>query len=330
VGDEITAKVDESTRRATAANHTATHLLQAALRSILGDHIKQSGSLVSPDRLRFDFTHFAKVDPQVLRQVEKIVNGLIRDNLPVTSQEMALTEAMATGATAVFDERYGERVRVLAIGGVSRELCGGTHVKQTGNIGTFKIIHEAAIAAGVRRIEALTAQAAIDHLLAGEDNLNHVSGLLKTPPSQVGEKLEKLLHDHRELERKIGELQEKLTARDSSELVRQARVLNGVTILSLKMPGLGPKELRTLGDQLRRHLSSGIILLGSEGQGKANLLCLVSPDLTDRFSAADLVCRLAPLVGGSGGGRKDLAQAGGPNPAGLEAALARLSSLVGG
>ncbi len=328
VGDILNLQVDQTRRRAIEANHSATHLLQAALKSLLGNHVKQSGSLVAADRLRFDFSHFSRIEETDLRRVEEMVNDFIRMNLIVDTQVMPLDQAVKTGATAVFDEKYGQEVRVLQMGPVSRELCGGTHVKQTGDIGLFKILHESAIAAGVRRIEAVTGAAAIAYVQTIEGQMKQAAQLLKTNPAELVERVERLLKQQKDLERQLEQSKALMAAKDSADLVNQARVVNGIRVLAVRVEVREPKELRDFGDKLRDRLQSGIILLGSATSDKANLLCLVTPDLTSRYQAGKLIREIAPLVGGSGGGRDELAQAGGSRPEGLDAALEKLFELV--
>ncbi len=328
VGDALNLEVEEERRRAIEANHSATHLLHAALKSLLGDHVKQSGSLVTALRLRFDFSHFSRIEEEYLAAVEDQVNRVIRQNLAVDSAVMPIEQAIKTGATVVFDEKYGDNVRLVQMGPASLELCGGTHVKRTGDIGIIKILHESAIAAGVRRIEALTGQAALDHLRATDNELKRAAGLLKALPAELSERVAKQLRQQKDLERELEQLKGKLAARDSAELINQARNINGVRVLSVRVEVRDVKEMRDFGDKLRDRLKSGIILLGSAHDGKANLLCLVTKDLTSRYHAGQLIREIAPLVGGSGGGRDELAQAGGANPQGLDAALGKLYELI--
>lgn len=328
VGDGATLTVDREARRATEANHSATHLLQAAIKHILGDHIKQSGSLVDAERLRFDFTHFSRIDDNDLRRIETLANEFIRGNFPVETMVLPIADAIKTGATAVFDERYGDVVRVVTMGEVSKELCGGTHVAKTGNIGLIKITHESSIAAGVRRIEAVTGKEAFTYLCKLEDEVKRTGNLMKTGAFEVAERVEKLLKNQRDLEQEIEVLKGKLAARDSADLLSQARDIKGIPVLACQVVVADVKTLRDLGDKLRDRLRSGIILLGSKGDGKAMLLCLVTADLTDRYHAGKIIKEIAPLVGGSGGGRADMAQAGGPHPDKLEQAIARIGDLI--
>ena len=328
MGDEILLKVDNEARRATEANHSGTHLLQAALKQVLGEHVKQSGSLVNADHLRFDFTHFSKIEEEELARVEALANRMIRANVPVETAVMPLAEAVKTGATAVFDEKYGETVRVVGMGSFSRELCGGTHVKRTGEIGFLKIVHESAIAAGVRRIEAVTGNAAVAHVRRAGDELRKTAGLLRIGLLETADRTEKLLRRERELEKEIEALKGKLAAKDSGDLMGRVRQIHGIDVLATVVEASDVKTLRDLGDKLRDRLRSGIILLGSRADGKAMLLCLVTKDLNDRYHAGKIIQAIAPLVGGSGGGRPDMAQAGGPKPDLLEKALDKLPDLL--
>jgi len=327
-GDTVDLNVADEKRRATEANHSGTHLLQAALKMVLGEHVKQSGSLVNAERLRFDFTHFSRIEEGELARVETLVNRMIRTNAPVETAVMPLDEAVKTGATAVFDEKYGVTVRVVKMTGFGSELCGGTHVARTGDIGFFKIVHESAVAAGVRRIEAVTGKRAVDHAQLIENELRKTAGLLKIGLLETADRTEKLLHRERELEKEIESLKGKLAAKDSGDLMGHVRKINGVDVLAAVVEASDVKTLRDFGDKLRDRLRSGVILLGSKAEGKAMLLCLVTKDLTDRYHAGNIIKAVAPLVGGSGGGRPDMAQAGGPKPEFLERALEKLPELL--
>jgi alanyl-tRNA synthetase len=336
-GDSVELQVFDEERRATEANHSATHLLQAALKQVLGEHVKQSGSLVNAERLRFDFTHFSRIEEEELVRIEELANRMIRENVPVETAVMPLAEAVKTGATAVFDEKYGETVRVVQMGKkdkmgtiveFSKELCGGTHVARTGDIGFLKIVHESAVAAGVRRIEAVTGKTAVVHVRRLEDELRKAAGLLKIGLFETAERTEKLLKRERELEREIEALKRKLAAKDSGDLMERVRQINGVDVLATVVEASDVKTLRDFGDKLRDRLRSGIILLGSRADGKAMLLCLVTKDLTDRYHAGKIIQSIAPLVGGKGGGRPDMAQAGGPKSELLEQALEKLPDLL--
>ncbi|OGP81661.1 MAG: alanine--tRNA ligase [Deltaproteobacteria bacterium RBG_16_58_17] len=327
-GDLVSLAVDDETRRATEANHSGTHILQAALKAVLGEHVKQSGSLVNAERLRFDFTHFSKIEEEELARVESEANRMIRANVSVSTVVLPLAEAVKTGATAVFDEKYGETVRVVGMGEFSRELCGGTHVQRTGAIGFLKIVHESSVAAGVRRIEALTGRGAVAHVRRLEDELRNAASLLKAGLLETAERTGKVLRCQHELEREIDALKGKLAARDSSDLMSRVRQINGINVLATVVEASDVKTLRDFGDKLRDRLRSGVILLGSRADGKAMLLCLVTKDLTDRYHAGKIIQSIAPLVGGSGGGRPDMAQAGGQRPEHLEEAIERLRDLL--
>jgi len=328
LGDRVLLKVDVESRRAIEANHSATHILQAAIRTVLGDHVKQSGSLVSAERLRFDFTHFSRIEEDDLRRIETLANDFIRGNFPVTTVVLSLTEAVKTGATAVFDEKYGDVVRVVQMGEVSKELCGGTHVARTGDVGLLKITSESSIAAGVRRIEAVTGREAFRYIARLEEEVKKTANLLKAGAFEIAGRVEKILKNQRDLERDIDLLKGKLAARDSGDLLGQARDIKGVRVLAAVVEAADVKTLRELGDQLRDRLRSGIILLGTKNEGKAMLLCLVTADLKERYHAGKIIKEIAPIVGGSGGGRPDMAQAGGPQPEKLEAAIARIGELI--
>ena len=328
VGDTVHLVVDEARRKAAEANHSGTHILQAALKAVLGDHIKQAGSLVSPERLRFDFMHFSRVGDEEMERIETLANQYISQNIPLSADILPLEEAMKTGATAVFGERYGEEVRIVRIGDVSMELCGGTHVARTGDIGLLKIIHESSVAAGVRRIEALTGEEAVRYVRNMENELREAANLLKANPFELAERTEKLLRHQRDLEKEIEALRAKLTTRDSSDLLSNVRKIKGVPVLAALVEAADAKTLRDFGDRVRDRLPSGIILLGSETEGKAMLLCVVTKDLTARYHAGRIIKEIAPLVGGSGGGRPDMAQAGGPKPENLEQALAKLQEML--
>ena len=328
VGEAADLKVAVGERNATARNHTATHLLQAALKQVLGDHVKQAGSLVTPDRLRFDFTHFSAMMSEEVRRVEDIVNSYIMQNDDVHAQEMAVQEAMESGATALFGEKYGDRVRVVRVGGVSSELCGGTHVYAAGDIGFFKIISETGIAAGVRRIEAQTGTGALAFVRQLEDEQKRISVLVKAEGSDPAEKVEKLMVRQKELQREIEVLQARLNAAKSGDLLSGMREVNGVKVVAVKVEASDSKALRELADTLKERLGSGILAMGSEIDGKAALLVAVSSDLVTRYKAGDLIKKLAPIIGGSGGGRPELAQAGGSEPSRIGMALEQIYGLI--
>ncbi|HTP64395.1 MAG TPA: alanine--tRNA ligase, partial [Geobacteraceae bacterium] len=307
-GDAADLKVTLSTRSATARNHTATHLLQSALRRILGDHVKQAGSLVSVDRLRFDFTHFSAMTADEIARVEDMVNGYIMDNDPVTTNQMQITEAIEAGATALFDEKYGDAVRVVRVGDVSMELCGGTHVRAAGDIGLFKVVAETGIAAGVRRIEALTGAGALAFIRQMEEEQRAVAALLKAEGGNPLERLERLLARQKELQREVESLQARLNAAASGDLLAQVVEVRGVKLLAVKVAVEDVKALRDLSDTLKDRIGEGVVVLGAAIGGKANLLVAVTKGLIATVKAGDIIKQLAPLIGGSGGGKPELAQ----------------------
>jgi alanyl-tRNA synthetase len=328
VGDRVALKVDVGKRRAIEAHHSGTHILNAALRAVLGDHVKQSGSYVNNERLRFDFTHFSKIEEDELERIETLANDIIRANYAVETRVLPREEAMKTGATAVFDEKYGEEVRIVAMGDASMELCGGTHVARTGDIGFLKIIHESAIAAGVRRIEAVAGREAVKYVHMIESELKHVASLLKTNPSDIAERIEKQMKHQRDLEKELEGLRGKLAAKDSSDLLDVIKEIKGIPVLATLVDAADVKTLRDFGDKVRDKMGSGVILLGSQADDKAMLLCLVTKDLTNRYHAGNIIKEIAPIVGGSGGGRPDMAQAGGSKPENLKQAIERLETLI--
>jgi alanyl-tRNA synthetase len=328
IGATANLTVDPERRKAIAANHSGTHILQAALKAVLGDHIKQSGSLVNAERLRFDFTHFSKISDEELRRVETIANDMIRKNLTVQTEVCTLEDALKTGATAVFDEKYGATVRIVKMGEMSMELCGGTHVERTGDIGLLKIVHESAIAAGVRRIEAVTGREAVLHIQKAEEELQQTAGLFKAGHFEVYDRAEKLLKNVRELEKEIEGLKGKLAAKDSGDLMNRVREIAGVNVLAEEVNISDAKTLRDFGDKLRDKMASGIILLGSKADDKAMLLCMITKDLAGKYHAGNIIKELAPIVGGKGGGRPDMAQAGGSQPENLSQVFPALEKLL--
>jgi alanyl-tRNA synthetase len=328
VGDNVHLIVDLERRRAIQANHSGTHILQAALKAVLGDHIKQSGSLVNDERLRFDFTHFSKITDEEMRRIEEIANDIIRKNVDVATRICDLEDALKTGATAVFDEKYGATVRLVKMGDKSMELCGGTHVARTGDIGLLKVLHESAIAAGVRRIEAVTGRQAFAYFQQAEEELKKAAGLLKANPSELAERTERLLKHTRDLEKEIEALKGKLAAKDSGDLLSQVKEIGGVKVLATEVSISDAKTLRDFGDKLRDKLESGIILLAAKADDKALLLCMVTKDLAGKFHAGNIIKELAPIVGGKGGGRPDMAQAGGTQPENLGNIFPALEKLL--
>ena len=327
-GMEASLRVDQGRRRATALNHTATHLLQAILREVLGDHVHQAGSLVSPERLRFDFTHFAPIEREDLERIEALVNEKVRENLKVETKIMQVEEALQTGAMALFGEKYGERVRVVMVSDFSSELCGGTHTSRTGDIGLFKILNETGVAAGVRRIEALTGEGAYRFVKEEERELWEIASSLKSIPGELSLKMERWLQRQRELEREILSLQDKLSHQEISDLLSLIREVKGVKVLSAKVDGKDPKRMREFVDQMKVKIGSGIILLGGRSQDKVTLIMGVTADLTNRFSANDLIKKIALHVQGTGGGRPDFAQAGGTKTEKLDEALKAIDNLI--
>ena len=329
LGDTIEALVDKEKRKATALNHTATHLLHTALREILGDHVKQAGSLVAPDRFRFDFSHFTQVGHEKLKEVESLVNSYIRENLPVSSEELPKDEAMKRGAMAIFEERYGERVRLVRVGdGLSMELCGGTHTGRTGDIGLFKIISEGAVGANVRRIEAVTGRAALKHVQVQDDDLRLIASALKTSPDQIKDRVDRLLKEQKQKERELETLRTKFLSSESGDLLSGIKEISGTRVLAREVGAESPKELREIADRIKEKLKSGVIVLGSKKAGKALLICVVTKDLNDRYHAGEIIRRLSEAVGGKGGGRKDMAQGGGSNPEALGRALDSLDHII--
>lgn len=329
-GDRVTARVEEGRRRALRRSHTATHLLHRTLKNALGNHVSQAGSLVAPDRLRFDFTHFAALEPEQLREMEERINRLIWDNLPVTASITTLAEAQHLGAEALFGEKYDrDAVRMIIIGDFSKELCGGTHAAATGEIGAFRLLGEEGIGAGVRRIEAATGREAY-HLAAEETRrLQAMALVLRTAPGQVEDRLHDLLEEHRNLEKANLELKQRLVSNQAGLLAGQGRQVDGVTILSTAVEADSLDTLRLYLDELKRSLASAVVVLGAVHDGRVLLVGGVTPDLVERgIHANKIVAAVAKQVGGGGGGRPDLAQAGGKDPAGLPAALQSVEPLV--
>jgi alanyl-tRNA synthetase len=329
VGDRVDLQVAER-RNDTALNHTATHLLQAAMKKVLGEHVKQAGSAVDHNRLRFDFTHFSPLTHGEICTIEQLVNAEIRRNTPVATALLGREQAVAEGATALFGEKYGEEVRVVSIGDFSKELCGGTHARRTGDIGLFKIVMETGIAAGVRRIEAVTGAGALHWVQELARQATAISGVISGPIEGAVDKIQGMLKRQKELERQIANLNASMALSDLDQLLAAAVVIDGMQVIAGQVPLDSPKTLREIGDKVRDKLSSGIIVLGGEFDGKAALLAMVSKDLTARIKAGDLVSRVAAVVGGKGGGRPDMAQAGGPMPDKLEEAIGSVPSIIKG
>ncbi|EEV5863883.1 alanine--tRNA ligase [Escherichia coli] len=328
VGDAVQADVDEARRARIRLNHSATHLMHAALRQVLGTHVSQKGSLVNDKVLRFDFSHNEAMKPEEIRAVEDLVNAQIRRNLPIETNIMDLEAAKAKGAMALFGEKYDERVRVLSMGDFSTELCGGTHASRTGDIGLFRIISESGTAAGVRRIEAVTGEGAIASVHADSDRLSEVAHLLKGDSNNLADKVRSVLERTRQLEKELQQLKEQAAAQESANLSSKAIDVNGVKLLVSELSGVEPKMLRTMVDDLKNQLGSTIIVLATVAEGKVSLIAGVSKDVTDRVKAGELIGMVAQQVGGKGGGRPDMAQAGGTDAAALPAALASVKGWV--
>ena len=326
-GDKLIAVVDRPLRAATMRNHTATHLLHAALRQTLGTHVRQEGSVVEPGRLRFDFRHYTAMTENELSEVERLVNQQILANTEVVTDIMDLNRALATGAMALFGEKYGESVRVVSIPGFSRELCGGTHVSRTGDIGLLKIVYEGSISAGVRRIEALTGEAALERFQSASAQLAQAGKLLHTSESSVLEHMEKLLEHQKTLERQLDALKAQLARRQIENL--EGRKINGATVIAEKLEGLDSKQLRTVADTLRNKWGSAVIVIASVNDSSVSIISAVSKDLTAKVQAGKLVGEVAKAVGGKGGGRPDMAEGAGKNPDALPAALAGVYQQVG-
>ncbi|EPY6837875.1 alanine--tRNA ligase [Klebsiella pneumoniae] len=328
VGDAVQADVDEARRQRIRLNHSATHLMHAALRQVLGTHVAQKGSLVNDKALRFDFSHFEAMKPEEIRAVEDLVNAQIRRNLAIETNIMDIDAARASGAMALFGEKYDDRVRVLRMGDFSTELCGGTHAARTGDIGLFRITSESGTAAGVRRIEAVTGEGAMVILHAQSDQLNDIAQLLKGDSHNLGEKVRAALERTRQLEKELQQLKEQAAAQESANLSSKAEEINGVKLLVSELTGVEPKMLRTMVDDLKNQLGSTIVVLATVADGKVSLIAGVSKDVTDRVKAGELVGMVAQQVGGKGGGRPDMAQAGGTDASALPAALASVKGWV--
>ncbi|MEX0516570.1 alanine--tRNA ligase [Raoultella planticola] len=328
VGDALEADVDRARRQRIRLNHSATHLMHAALRQVLGTHVAQKGSLVNDKALRFDFSHFEAMKPEEIRAVEDLVNAQIRRNLPVETNIMDIDAARESGAMALFGEKYDDRVRVLSMGDFSTELCGGTHASRTGDIGLFRITSESGTAAGVRRIEAVTGEGAIAYLHAQSDLLGDIAQLLKGDSHNLGDKVRAALERTRLLEKELQQLKEQAAAQESANLSNKAEEINGVKLLVSELAGVEPKMLRTMVDDLKNQLGSTVVVLATVADGKVSLIAGVSKDVTDRVKAGELVGMVAQQVGGKGGGRPDMAQAGGTDASALPAALASVKGWV--
>ena len=327
-GDSLTLRIDKFNRKNTALNHSATHLLHAALKEVLGEHIKQAGSLVAPDRLRFDYTHFSPLTEKERHKTESLVNEKIRDNIQVSTKEMEIEEALKEGAMALFGEKYGDRVRVVSVSGFSKELCGGTHVSATGDIGLFRIVSEGGIASGVRRIEAVTGAAAYHKVNSEHESLSTIRSVLKAPANEELSKVKKLLEKNRELEKEILLLKEKIVSGKDSSEEDDIQKMGGISFLIKNLDGTDAKTLRTYIDNAKNKLKSGIVVAGSVADGKVAMAAGVTKDLTKKFHAGDIIKEIAVIVGGSGGGRPDMAQAGGTHTDKLDEALKKAEEII--
>ncbi|MGZ8394846.1 MAG: DHHA1 domain-containing protein, partial [Nitrospira sp.] len=325
-GERLQLSVNRRTRQDAARNHTATHLVHAALRDLLGPHVKQYGSLVAPNRLRFDFAHFRPLASRDIDEIESLVNEQVRYDQAVQTDVMGVQEAVAGGALAFFGDKYGDQVRVVHIDTFSKELCGGTHCRRTGEIGLFRIVSESGVAAGVRRIECLTGSGASDSVKRLEADVRELSDLLKVAPAEVVSRARKLTEQLKDKERELAEVKLKMASTSSGDA--QAREINGVQVHVQRTDGLDVNGMRALADQLRDKLRSGVVALGAANDGKVSLLVVVTKDLVGRLKAGELIKEMATDVGGTGGGRPEMAQAGGKNPEGLGAALEKVFGLV--
>jgi alanyl-tRNA synthetase len=328
IGDELRAEVAAPERLSTQRNHTATHLLQAALRQVLGTHVKQAGSVVEPPRLRFDFTHYAAVDTAEIAEIERLVNHQILRNTQVSTKVMAIDEAISTGAMALFGEKYGEEVRVVSIPDFSKELCGGTHVSRTGDIGVFKITSESSISAGVRRIEAVTGEGAVHQYQQFTDAIHRISGALRVSEPELVAQVDRILEEKRLQERQIEHLKTRIAQSLARDLESKARNKNGVRYLVAQVESLDRQQMRSLADTLRNKLKSAVVVLSSAEDGAVAIVAAVTPDLTKKIQAGNLVRTLAQAVGGKGGGRPDMAEGGGKDPSALPHALDTIAAEI--
>ncbi|MEK7712796.1 MAG: alanine--tRNA ligase, partial [Nitrospirota bacterium] len=326
VWDRVTCRVDTRRRKAIMSNHTATHLLQASLQNIIGEHVKQAGSLVAPDRLRFDFTHFFPISRDEIRSIEDTVNQKILENINVEISVMDIKDAVASGATALFGEKYGETVRVVKVPGVSSELCGGTHCKATGDIGPFVIVSEGSVASGIRRIEALTGMSAFDYFRKEDEELRKISDMLKT--EKPFERVEKLLADMKEMEREAERLKGRAASESSAALIEKAMDIGGTKVISCRVDGLEKKDLRILADNLKDKLGSGVIVLASAMNGEAAFLSMVTKDLTKKIKAGEILKKVAEIAGGRGGGKPEMAEGGTKDIAKLDKALEAVYDII--
>ncbi len=328
IGDEVQSAVFADKRKATMNNHSATHLLHSALKQVLGTHVQQKGSLVAPDRLRFDFSHDSSLDHDEIREIEIIVNNQIQENHPVTSTWMEIDEAKAQGAEALFGEKYDDNVRVIEMGETSLELCGGTHVERTGDIGLFRIIHESSIASGVRRIEALTSEQAVAQMQSDASVVAQMARLLHTSASELEEKIQLLMQNSRKLERQVSDLKAQLATGGASSAELPIKTFGDVNLLTTRHDEVDAKDLRKILAKMQHKVPSGIIVIGSVNKGKATLMCAVSADLTDRYHAGKIISEISPIVDGKGGGKPHMAQGGGSKAENIDNALAAVAQII--
>ncbi|MCM1236032.1 MAG: DHHA1 domain-containing protein, partial [Ruminococcus flavefaciens] len=328
-GDTVTLQVAEENRQSTCKNHSATHLLQKALRQVLGSHVEQAGSYVDAERLRFDFSHFSAMTPEEIRQVEEIVNEQIAAALPVITEEMTLEEAKQTGAMALFGEKYGNKVRVVQMGDFSVELCGGTHVPDTGAIAFCKIISESGVAAGVRRIEALTGRGLMNYYAQIEQQLHRAAQAAKAEPSNLEKKIHSMQDEIKALHSENEKLKAKLANEAAGDIDSRIEEISGMKFLAMHVPDVDMNGLRNLGDQMKEKIGSGVVVLASDQGGKVTLLAMATDDaISQGAHAGNLIREIASCVGGGGGGRPNMAQAGGKNPDGIETALAKAKEVM--
>ena len=327
-GDMVNLSVDKTNRDAIARNHTATHILHSVLRKVLGDHVKQSGSLVAPERLRFDFTHFSQVDWETLNRIEALVNDRIRENVDVSLEEMGIEDAFEAGATALFEEKYGDQVRVISLSNFSKELCGGTHSSRTGDIGLFKIIGESSVAAGIRRIEAVTGEPALTQVQQMTGIVHEISEKLREKPEKLVQRMETIIAESRKLEKQVEKLETAMAARSTEQGDDEIAEFNGIKVVVQKVSVEKPAMLRDLADRFKDRIKTGVVVLGSVAGSKVLLIAAVTKDLTKQYHAGNIIKEIAAVVGGGGGGRPDMAQAGGSQPENLDKALEKAMTLI--
>ncbi len=328
IGESVEAAIDKGRRRSLSKNHSATHLLHSSLRQILGDHVKQAGSLVSPFRLRFDFTHFDSITTKEIKAIESQVNKKIQENIPITTRVTSYEQAIKEGAVAIFEEKYKEEVRVVTMSDFSKELCGGSHVENTGNIGLFKIISEGSIAAGIRRIEALTGQKAVEYVQENEDLLLEIQQCLNSSRDEILSQLDKLKFSIKNKEKENKTLRQKIARKNIQKKGEETRKIKNISVFAKIVEGLNSSELREMADEFKQKIKSGIVILGTTSENKASLVVAVTNDLLNKIKADEIIRRLAPFIGGGGGGRSDFAQAGGSQTEGLSRAIKISSSII--